>query len=127
MRVRDIAGSFRGASGRGDDSEGPRGGLDGEPHRRSQVAPVIVLSVLGLVIAVALLFLIDYAAMKDRVREVADRYTVLRDGRSVSIRREGVALMAAPGTAECAGMCLARVMRKPSTIPDPHGRYRRSR
>ena len=57
--------------------------------RRSQVIPVIVLSVLGLVVAVALLFLIDYAAMRDRVREVALPLKILHPGIATSTSEAG--------------------------------------
>jgi hypothetical protein len=61
------------------------------PSRRSHIAPVIVLSALGLVIAVALLFLIDYAAMRDRVREVASPLKILHPGVAVSTPEAGTA------------------------------------
>lgn len=53
-------------------------------RQRSQLAPMVVLSVVGLVIVVALLFLFDYAGerTRDTVREIASPRKILQPGAS---------------------------------------------
>ncbi|NLD53993.1 MAG: hypothetical protein GX652_04960 [Burkholderiaceae bacterium] len=61
--------------------------------RRSQSLPVIVLSLIGLVIVVALLFLIDHAGTRDTVREVASpRKILLPQATEASPRAEAAAV-----------------------------------